>query len=601
MEQGFTRTETGHTTYFLNGLSPPVNSHSRPPSSDGTVEDQKERRSAEHESKHEDLSLADDKSDLEKPRGAGHHSTSSNTITTEPEPPASRHPSRPDDPQSYFSDDSHPQTNTREAYEGAIIYDEEKQQGNNEEPGHDPNLINWDGPDDPENPQNWKRGYKWFITIMLGVNTFVVTFASSIFMLEWTTAQQFGVPTEVMTLGTSLFVLGFAVGPIVWGPLSELYGRKYPLYFGFFVFAIFQIPVAVAQNLQTIMLCRFFGGMFGSAPLGIVGGALTDFWGPIERGVAMTTFAGATFVGPVAGPIVGGFIVQSHLGWRWTEYITAIMGFFFGTIGFLTVPETFAPVLLSRRAAKIRFATKNWAIHAKCDEQQIDLRSIAEKYLLRPFSMLFKEPILDFVTLYMSVIYGILYLFFTAYPIAFQEGRGWNSGVGALPFLSITVGVILGSLIIIYTTKTRFTRKFKENNGIVVPEQRLIPMIIGGFFFPAGMFWFSWTSSPNITWVPQVLSGIFIGAGVLMIFLQGLNYIIDCYTMYANSAIAANTFLRSAFGAGFPLFATAIYHTLGVDWATSLLGFITVALFPVPILFYVYGDKIRKMSKYAPT
>jgi DHA1 family multidrug resistance protein-like MFS transporter len=83
-------------------------------------------------------------------------------------------------------------------------------------------------------------------------------------------------------------------------------------------------------------------------------------------------------------------------------------------------------------------------------------------------------------------------------------------------------------------------------------------MIIGGFLFPAGMFWFAWTSSPNITWVPQVVSGVFIGAGVLMIFLQGLNYIIDVYTMYANSAIAGNTFLRSGFGAGFPLFATAM-------------------------------------------
>ncbi|KAF2448197.1 bicyclomycin resistance protein [Karstenula rhodostoma CBS 690.94] len=483
-----------------------------------------------------------------------------------------------------------------------VDVEKQKTQDNQGEPEKDPDLIEWDGPDDPENPQNWSRGYKWFITGILGMVTFVITFASSVFSTATqVTAQHFNVSSEVMVLGTSLFVLGFAVGPPIWGPLSELYGRKYPLFFGFFIFAIFQIPVAVAQNLQTIMICRFFGGMFGSAPLGIVAGQLTDFWGALDRGVAMVTFAGATFIGPVAGPIVGGFIVNSHLGWRWTEYITAIMAFFFGSIGFLVVPETYAPVLLSRRASKIRFATKNWAIHAKLDEQQVDLKSIAEKYLLRPFVMLLKEPILDLVTIYMAVIYGILYLFFEAYPIAFQEERGWNPGVGALPFLSITIGVILGGGIIIFTTKTRFARKFKENNGVVVPEERLIPMIIGGFLFPAGMFWFAWTSSPNITWVPQVLSGIFIGAGVLMIFLQGLNYIIDCYLMYANSAIAANTFLRSGFGAGFPLFATAMYHTLGVNWATSVLGFITAALFPVPILFYFYGARIRKMSKYSHT
>lgn len=571
-----------------------MNTHPQPrqSTSDQTLGGATVRPSGEYGAeKFKEIGLDDEKSDVYSQRDPALLSTTEGTDETQQRPPASQ----PNGAQSHFSDFS------RQPSDG----DEEKQEqqgGNHGEEEKDPNLIEWDGPDDPENPQNWSVGYKWFVTIMLGMTTFVITFASSVFSTATQpTAKQFGVSNEVMVLGTSLFVLGFAVGPIIWGPLSELYGRKYPLFIGFFIFAIFQIPVAVAQNLQTIMLCRFFGGVFGSAPLGIVGGQLTDFWGPVDRGVAMVVFAGATFIGPVAGPIVGGFIVQSHLGWRWTEYITAIMGFFFGALGFLCVPETFAPILLSRRAKKIRFETKNWAVRAKRDEEQFDIKSIVEKYLLRPFSMLLKEPILDLVTLYMAVIYGILYLFFEAYPIAFQEQRGWNSGVGALPFIGIAVGVALGGAIIAFTTKTRFARKLKENDGVVVPEERLIPMMIGGFLFPAGMFWFAWTSSPNITWVPQVLSGIFIGAGVLMIFLQGMNYIIDCYTMYANSAIAANTFLRSGFGAGFPLFATAMYHTLGVNWATSTLGFITAALFPVPILFFIYGAKIRKMSKYAPT
>ena len=330
-----------------------------------------------------------------------------------------------------------------------------------------------------------------------------------------------------------------------------------PLFFGFFIFAIFQIPVAVAQNLQTIMLCRFFGGFFGSAPLAIVGGTLTDFWEPIDRGIAVCIFAGATFIGPVAGPIVGGFVTQSYLGWRWTEYLTAITGFFFGTVGFILVPESYPPTLLQQRAKKIRFETRNWAIHAKADEMQIDLRSISNKYIIRPFVMLFFEPILTLVTIYMALIYGILYLFFEAYPIAFQEQRGWNEGVGALPFLSITLGVVIGAGILVWTSKTRFARKMAKH-GRVIPEERLIPMIVGGFIFPAGMFWFAWTSNPHITWVPQVLAGIPIGAGVMMIFLQALNYIIDVYLMNANSAIAANTFVRSLFGAGFPLFATGM-------------------------------------------
>lgn len=314
----------------------------------------------------------------------------------------------------------------------------------------------------------------------------------------------------------------------------------------------------------------------------------------------MCVFAAATFIGPIAGPIMGGFITQSHLGWRWTAWITLIMAALFGTMGLFIVPESSHPKILQNRAKKLRFETKNWAIHSKADENQVDFRSIIITYGAKPFIMLIKEPILLLITLYMALIYGILYLFFEAYPISFQEERGWNQGVGALPFLGILIGVVIGSLTITWITKTRFARKLKKH-GKVIPEERLPPMILGAFILPIGLFWFAWTSSPNITWVPQVISGIFIGWGILMIFLQGLNYIIDVYMWHANSAIAANTMLRSLAGGGFPLFATAMYHTLGVAWATSLLGFLCIAMIPAPILFFIYGNKIRKMSKFSPT
>ena len=221
------------------------------------------------------------------------------------------------------------------------------------------------------------------------------------------------------------------------------------------------------------MLCRFFGGLFGSAPLAVIGGALADFWGPVERGFALGLFSGATFIGPVAGPIAGGFITQSHLGWRWTAWLTLIMGAFFGTLAMIIVSESYAPVLLSRKAAKIRFATKNWAIHAPHDESRVNMGDIVDRYLLRPFKMLLLEPILTLVTIYMAFIYGMIYLFFESYPIAFQEERGWNGGVGALPFLGITIGVIVGVTIITYTTNTRYRRKMEEHGGKPVPEERL--------------------------------------------------------------------------------------------------------------------------------
>jgi len=194
----------------------------------------------------------------------------------------------------------------------------------------------------------------------------------------------------------------------------------------------------------------------------------------------------------------------------------------------------------------------------------------------------------------------LLYLLFKAYSISFQQQRGWSPGIGSLPFLSLLIGILLGCLIIIILTKTGFARKFRQHNGLVIPEERLPPMIIGAFTLPVGLFWFGWISSPHITWVLQVVAGIPIGTGIILIFLQGLNYIIDVYEWHANSAIAASTLVRALAAAGFPLFAGAMFENLGVAWAISLLGFLSVMLIPVPILFFKYGKRIRALSRFSP-
>lgn len=214
--------------------------------------------------------------------------------------------------------------------------------------------------------------------------------------------------------------------------------------------------------------------------------------------------------------------------------------------------------------------------------------------------MLFMEPILLLITLYLAFIYGILYLFFEAYPVSFMEERGWTSGgIAGLPFIGILVGVIFGIALIIWQTRTRFARKLKKH-GRVVPEERLVPMMIASVSLPIGLFWFGWTSNPGVHWAPQVIAGVPIGLGILVIFMQGLNYIIDVYLMFANSAIAANTLVRSLIGGSFPLFATQMYHNLGVNWASSLLGFLSIAMIPIPICFFFFGAKIRAMSRYTP-
>ncbi|CAG8902796.1 unnamed protein product [Penicillium egyptiacum] len=457
----------------------------------------------------------------------------------------------------------------------------------------EPNVMaapGWDGPTDPNNPRNFSTPKKVFITGCLASLVCIATFSSSVMSpASGDLIQEFGISKEVSVLATALYVLGFAFGPLIFGPASEVLGRKYPLSIGVFLFAIFSIPIPVTNNVATVFVCRFLCGTFGAAPLAIAGGGLADLWEPLSRGIAVAGFASATFLGPVLGPLVGGFVTKSHLGWRWTQWLSIIFSLFFVAVYFVFCPETYSPVVLARLAKKKGYPLPE-------NEGKVDFKQLARVYMLRPFIMLVQEPILALLTLYMGFIYGFLYLCFEAFPIAFEEHRGWDIGIGSLPFLSITVGVLIGVVIIIVHTMTRMRRKLETVGD--APEERLVPMMIGSILMPAGIFWFAWTSNPSLPWAPQVVSGVFIGCGILLIFLQGMNYIIDVYKVMANSAISINAMFRGLLGAGFPLFASYMFNNLGVPWAMSLLGFLCVALVPVPFLFFIYGAKIRKWSKF---
>lgn len=198
----------------------------------------------------------------------------------------------------------------------------------------------------------------------------------------------------------------------------------------------------------------------------------------------------------------------------------------------------------------------------------------------------------------MSLVYGILYLTFEAYPISFEQDRGWSQGIASLPFIALFIGVVLACAIIGIFSKTWYAKRLIAT-GKLNPEDRLPTMIAGSLILPVGLLWFAWSSHPSTHWSAQVISGVFIGLGIILIFMSGVVYMVDVYLLNANSAIAINTFIRSAVAAGFPLFSTYLYVGLGVDWATSLLAFVCVLLIPFPIVFWVYGQKIRGWSKFA--
>ncbi|KNG50873.1 major facilitator superfamily transporter [Stemphylium lycopersici] len=468
-------------------------------------------------------------------------------------------------------------------------------------PDREEYVVEFDGVDDPLHAQNWPMKKKLGIGAMLAFDALSATMGSSIFSAATgPVSQQFGVANVVGTLGTSLFVFGYAFGPLMWAPMSELYGRKPPLIIAAFGFAIFSIAVAVAKDLQTVLICRFFAGLFGSSPLAIVAAVFADMFDNKLRGLAVAVFSATVFMGPLLAPFIGGFITESYLGWRWTEYISSFMGFLAFALMFFFMEETYPPVVLINKASELRRRTKNWGIHAKQEEIEVDFKELLVKNVSRPMRILFTEPIVLLITIYMSFIYGLLYLFLTAYALVFQGVYGWSGGVGGLAYFGMVAGEVI-AFIIVVCDNPRYIRKLEANNNIPVPEWRLPIAMVGGVLFAAGLFWFGWSGyTGQIHWIVPVLSGLFTGFGIFSIFLSLLNYIVDAYLMFAASAIAANTFMRSMFGGVFPLFATFMFNGMGIQWASTLLGCVAAVLVPMPVIFYLYGKRIRGRSSFAP-
>ncbi|KAF7190142.1 putative transporter C36.02c [Pseudocercospora fuligena] len=351
-------------------------------------------------------------------------------------------------------------------------------------------VVEFDGHDDPRHAMNWPTKKKMIITAILIFDSLAATFASSIFSpAAMYVEREFHKGREVVTLATSLFVLGYAVGPIVFAPMSELYGRRLPIVFAAISFGIFNIGVAVAKDYQTLIICRFFAGFFGSAPLAITAAVFADMYSNQYRGIAVCIFSGTIINGPLMAPFIGGFIASSYLGWRWVAYIPAFMGFAAGTLALFFQDETYGPVILVSKASELRRLTRNWGIHAKQEEVEVDLKELASKNLMRPLRILFTEPIVLLITIYMSFLYGLLYLSLTAFGIVFGQIHGFGPGVNGLPYFGMIVGVCIGIAVVLFDAPG-YTKKLKANNNIPVPEWRVPIMMLGTVSFTIGLFWF---------------------------------------------------------------------------------------------------------------
>ncbi|EFW22052.1 MFS multidrug transporter [Coccidioides posadasii str. Silveira] len=464
-------------------------------------------------------------------------------------------------------------------------------------------VVGWDGPNDPDNPRNMTYARKWLIVIILAMGSLCVTCASSMYTMTYSQlTEEFGVSRLVATLGLSTFILGLGTGPLFLAPLSEFFGRRIIYIISFSCFVVWLVPCAVAQNIATMVISRFFNGLSGSAFLSVAGGTVGDIFDRRQLAAPMMVYTASPFMGPEIGPLIGGFICQ-YTTWRWVFYLLLIWAGAIAIALILLVPETYHPVLLRRKAINRRKETGDNRWKAPIEKLGRSLVHTVLRSIYRPMLLLIFEPMCLNLCIFSAILLGILYLFFGAFQLVFSTIYGFELWQIGLSFLGLMIGMAIATAS--DPIWSRYYARLIRNRAQVVgkeefePEWRLPPAIAGAPLVTIGLFIFAWTIFPNVHWIAPIIGSLIFGIGTILVYSGIFTFLVESYPLYAASALAANSFLRSSFAGAFPLFGIQMYHKLGYNWATSLLAFLTLVMAPFPYIFFRYGKRIRKKSRFA--
>jgi multidrug resistance protein len=375
-------------------------------------------------------------------------------------------------------------------------------------------------------------------------------------------------------------------------PLADVFGRVTIYHAGNLGFIIFTIACAVSSNFNMLVGFRFLAGLISSAPMTVGGGTIVDILPPQKRGLGIMVWNLPLVAGPVIGPVAGGFLAQTA-GWRWLFWLIAISAGAAAVIGVIVLRESNPSVLLKRKTKRLQKETGNPNLRSKMD-QGLTTKDLFLRAIVRPVRLLFLSPICGLLSLYNAFVYAIIYIFFTTFTFLFPEVYHFSEGVSGLTYIGSGIGMMAGMLVY-GMTSDKIIQYLTKKNGVErpKPEYRLPLTIFGSPFIPAGLFLYGWTAQYHVHWAVSLLGTLFVGFGFTIVLSSMANYLIDTFTIYAASAMAAITVSRSVFAATFPLFALHMYNALDWGWGNSLLGFIALVGCGIPPLFWFYGEGLR--------
>ncbi|KAL0942972.1 transporter C1529.01-like protein 10 [Colletotrichum truncatum] len=394
----------------------------------------------------------------------------------------------------------------------------------------------------------------------------------------------------------SVFVLGFAFGPLVMAPSSELWGRLPVYWVSGAGFVGFNAACARAESLGELIAYRFAAGAFGSAPLSNGGASIADIVRPDKRAAAMAIFALGPLLGPVIGPVIGGLIADAY-GWRWVFWTLAIIGSAQTFLMAVLMRETYGPVLEARKTLSSTDSTTSMPLPRSSFR---DKTKLLRRGLERPIKLLLFSPVSAVLALYMGVVYGYLYLMFTSIPETFETIYGFTTQTVGLIYLGIGAGSILGLVYFGVASKLDAQKKAAHGQstdaGILdmQPEDRLRPLRGATPLIPVGLFIYGWTAEYRVHWMAPVAGMALVGFGMVVVFIAVQLYLVDAFDTFAASAVAANAVFRSLAGGVLPMAGLPMYGELGIGWGNSLLGFVALSLILIPWLLIRHGEKLRK-------
>lgn len=447
----------------------------------------------------------------------------------------------------------------------------------------------WSNEDNASNPRNWTSTYKWMTVALVSFIEFLTTMPNFMYAPNIVDAQVelHSDDDTLATLSMTIYILGFGLGPLLFAPLSEMYGRA-PVYRACLsVFLIFTAGCALSTNMNMLVAARFFAGCLGAAPVAIGGAVVGDLFEVEERGTAMSVYQAGQIISAVVGPPIGG-VIGDYANWRWSFWIVCIMTGVALLCTFLVMRET--------HAVTIQKGLYGRSMSDTGKEQSLSTE--LAQALSRPLRLLVQSRVVPLCCLLIFLVIGVLNVFLTEMSRVYREVYHMSSAQSGSIYFGLAIGFVIASVVFGMTNDSIMSTLARRHKGVTQPEFRLPAAVLGMPFVVIGLLWYGWALQLRSNWVLPIIGSGFGGIGITTVQLSVTTYLVDSFDEFSASALAAITMARSVGGAVVPLLGPVLYRVLGQGWGNSVFALLNLVSCGIPILLYCYGSKWRAESKF---